>query len=146
MPRQAARRSIGVSTRGDFSRVSGAVLDTLVVKAMPMKRAYVFLFLTGLMLPGCGASLKGPALQGSGVSSGGDVVKDANNPWFVGDVHKVAYCLDLDPVSVSARRAVVESTVKKAFEFWHEEFVRLHDSFYVLDGLGLQEFVAMSQG
>ncbi len=113
------------------------------MKAIPMRRAYVFLLLIFLLLPGCGSSLKGPALQGSGVSSGGDVINDANNPWFVGNVHKVAYCLDHDPVSVSASRAVIESAIKKAFEFWHEEFIRLHDSFYVLDGLGLQEFVSI---
>ncbi len=60
--------------------------------------------------------------SGGWVSSGGELFKDAKNPWFVRNTEKVRYCIAVDEKSVSASPRVARDLVNKAISYWHAEF------------------------
>jgi hypothetical protein len=65
-----------------------------------------------------------PALAGGMVSSGGQLLRDANNPWWVRNTAQVRYCVEVDRKSISAAPARVEELVAEALRFWRGEFTR----------------------
>jgi hypothetical protein len=64
------------------------------------------------------------AHAGGMISSGGELLRDAHNPWWVKNTKSVKYCIEIDPASISASPVTIESMVAKAIEFWQGEFTR----------------------
>jgi hypothetical protein len=63
------------------------------------------------------------ALSGEGwVGSGGELFKDAHNPWFIKSTKEIRYCIVLDKVSISAELEIIEGEVLNAFNYWQNEF------------------------
>ncbi len=62
------------------------------------------------------------ALANSWVSSGGDLFRDANNPWWIQNKTQIIYCVAFDQATISANHAQAESVVKKVFENWLAEW------------------------
>ncbi|MBT4793119.1 MAG: hypothetical protein HON90_16220 [Halobacteriovoraceae bacterium] len=60
--------------------------------------------------------------EGGWHSSGGELFKDAHNPWFVKNTNTIKYCFEHDQSSFSANRATVELEISKAFNYWQKEF------------------------
>lgn len=62
------------------------------------------------------------------VISGGELFRDAKNPWFVRNLTKttytVRYCVQVDTASFSASPERVRVLVEKALAFWKDEFSR----------------------
>jgi hypothetical protein len=92
-------------------------------------------------LTSCGpkSSLPSPISHGDWISSGGENVKDGNNPWWLKNTKKIKYCIELDPKTFSASLERVTATVDKAFAYWKEEIPR--KPFLFNDIFGLQKMV-----
>lgn len=74
------------------------------------------------------------------VSSGGELFRDAKNPWFVRSTSMVQYCIRVESEGFSAPIAEVESAVKEGIQYWKGEFSRSNN---LADGtfeLGTQTF------
>ncbi|WP_413612504.1 hypothetical protein [Bdellovibrio sp. HCB-110] len=76
---------------------------------------------TLLLLPIC-LFVSLPIFAGPWISSGGDLLGDARNPWFVINTPKIRYCLKIDDSSFSASSNEVHASLQKALDFWHTEF------------------------
>lgn len=65
-----------------------------------------------------------PAASKSGgwVSGGGELVRDAQNPWFVQNTERVNYCIEVDPEHFHADRDMIGEKVKAALDLWQKEF------------------------
>jgi len=90
---------------------------------------------------GRGGNSQNSALRGGWVSSGGELFKDANNPWFVANTKKVTYCIAIDQESISASPAKIQTLIRKAIGYWKAEFGRF-DSYgnTVNPGIAIQDF------
>lgn len=64
----------------------------------------------------------GSVASAAWVSGGGELIKDANNPWFLSNTTDVTYCVSVDESAFSASREDIETAVDHAFTFWKEEF------------------------
>ncbi len=73
-------------------------------------------------------------------SSGGEFMRDRNNPWFVTNTKEVHYCIKSDPQGFSASIVKTSKTIEKAFAFWKREFADEDTSF----GVGTQTFIPSS--
>lgn len=62
--------------------------------------------------------------DGGIVSSGGQLFKDANHPWFLMDVKEVTYCIQLDSPSFSRTHQEVAQMVEEVIEYWKKQFQR----------------------
>ncbi len=71
-----------------------------------------------LMLPA------GAASAGGMVSSGGELLRDANNPWWVKNTARVSYCIEIDQKSISMPAARIAELVELAIAHWKSEFSR----------------------
>lgn len=58
------------------------------------------------------------------VSSGGELFRDAKNPWFVRSTKEVKYCIEIEKTNFSADLATVSNTIKEGFAYWKSEFNR----------------------
>lgn len=56
------------------------------------------------------------------VSSGGELFRDAKNPWFVKSVTQVNYCVQVDSKTISASPALVKQIITRALSYWQKEF------------------------
>ena len=79
------------------------------------------------------------ASQGGWVSSGGELFKDAHNPWFVRNTKEVFYCIEVDASSFSAKLDTIENQVQLALSYWQDEFERNFDDSKVQ--VGTQQFI-----
>ncbi len=70
-------------------------------------------------------------------SSGGELFKDANNPWFLKNTSSVNYCIEIDQEGVSLEKTAVHELIKLAIDYWKEELKGKGESL----GLGTQKFV-----
>lgn len=59
---------------------------------------------------------------GGWVSSGGESLIYAKNPWFLKNVTRVAYCLEMDETAFSISRAEAARAIAEAFTYWKSEF------------------------
>src|SRR5688572_4408729 len=87
-------------------------------------------------------SISSLAHAGSWVSSGGELFKDAHNPWFVRNTRDVNYCVQVAP-SISLSKEQVQEIVRQSITFWKAEFKRYYSNTPVQKGsflLGSQEF------
>lgn len=76
------------------------------------------------------------------VGSGGELFKDAHNPWFVKNTAKVSYCVEIDQPTVSADEATILSEIEFAIKYWKKEFQKANAT----NGpgafsIGTQEFI-----
>lgn len=79
--------------------------------------------------------------NGGWVGMGGELFKDARNPWFVKNTPEVFYCLKVDKASVSVDEAIIDNAIKASVAFWKSELSRATNQ--GLDGhfsLGTQTF------
>jgi hypothetical protein len=80
--------------------------------------------------------------EGGWIGSGGELFRDAHNPWFLKNVSKVTYCVRVDSSSISAERGTILKIIEESFKFWQKEFGK-QISILPEDGhynLGSQEF------
>jgi hypothetical protein len=61
---------------------------------------------------------------GGWVSSGGELFKDAKNPWFVRNTPLVRYCMQVDEPTVSATPRQVRQLISQALSYWQVEFAK----------------------
>lgn len=80
-----------------------------------LKNKYIILTFAGILL-------SGQVLCNGWVSSGGDLVKDQNNPWWIANTPKVPYCIAHDSESFSASIETVTTMVQKAIQYWKDSF------------------------
>lgn len=64
------------------------------------------------------------AFAGGWVSSGGELFKDAKNPWFVRNTEHVRYCVQVDEATVSASPRRIRELITQAISYWQGEFRR----------------------
>jgi len=85
-----------------------------------MKLLIVFLLL-GTSIVFAGADQKD---DGGWVGMGGELFKDARNPWFVKNTPDVYYCIQLDKKDMSVDEPTVAAAFTDALGFWKSEFSR----------------------
>lgn len=77
------------------------------------------------------------------VSSGGDLIKDANNPWFIQNKPSINYCIEFDPKSFSSTKQdtqlATETVLKNWLQEWSNYFTKRSSSKNVI--LGSQTLV-----
>lgn len=61
-------------------------------------------------------------LDGGWVSSGGDILKDGVNPWWLRNTTDVNFCIAIDEKSVTVDLFAVSVALEKALEFWKKDF------------------------
>ncbi len=59
---------------------------------------------------------------GGWVSGGGELIRDAKNPWFLNNTHQVKFCIISDETNFGVTREVEKEQILKAFSFWKKEF------------------------
>lgn len=62
------------------------------------------------------------AAAGNWSSGGGELIKDAHNPWFLENTKEVSYCIVVDEKNVSAPKHKIESLVRLAIDNWKKDF------------------------
>ncbi|MES2855765.1 MAG: hypothetical protein V4692_07875 [Bdellovibrionota bacterium] len=77
---------------------------------------------------------------GGWVSSGGELFKDAHNPWFLRNKPSVSYCVKVAAGSVSLDVAKVEEDVRASLEHWMVELKRASIPGEGNVELGMQKF------
>ncbi len=60
--------------------------------------------------------------EGGATSGGGYVYGYQSNPWFLGNVKTVRYCVDIDEGNFGPTRAQVEASIIRAIEMWKVAF------------------------
>ncbi len=58
------------------------------------------------------------ALAGGWVSGGGNILRNANNPWFLENTQVVEYCIMIDSVAFADLPTPVDILIEKALAFW----------------------------
>lgn len=53
---------------------------------------------------------------------GGELLKDARNPWFLSNIKEVTYCLKIDEAKFGVPLSVAKENLIKAINFWKTEF------------------------
>lgn len=91
-----------------------------------------------------GLMLASPAFAGWN-SGGGELVKDANNPWFVINTSVVKYCIVEDEANFGVSKQRAEDLIAEAFKEWKDEFAYQNQS-GVGTGIGAQDFVEAACG
>jgi len=79
--------------------------------------------------------------DGGWVSSGGELFRDAHNPWFVKNTKTVYYCIRIDQSTITAELNEIKSAVKDSIQYWTSELSRVDDG--TIEGrfnLGSQSF------
>jgi hypothetical protein len=70
------------------------------------------------------ATLASPALAGGWIGGGGELVKDANNPWWIENTTSVTYCVLQDEVNFHLAKPTARRRVREAIDYWKAEFAR----------------------
>ncbi|MDZ4662468.1 MAG: hypothetical protein SGJ18_12720 [Pseudomonadota bacterium] len=93
------------------------------------------------------------SFAGGMVSSGGELLKDAQNPWWVKNTTEVFYCIEVEEKSFSGDPASLEFTISKALDYWHKEHSRklvmstnkeIYNELQNQIGSGLQKFTKIN--
>lgn len=80
--------------------------------------------------------------EGGWVSSGGELFKDAHNPWFIKNTDKVYYCIKVDTSTISMPQEDVPHVVESAISFWKNEFQKAYEPETIgRFNLGSQDFI-----
>ncbi len=117
-----------------------------------MRKNLFFSFFGGLscLLFACGRPIvSGPAAEEGWVSSGGELIKGGQNPWWLKNTTVVNYCVQIDKDTVSASPERIAALIEKALGYWKSEFARRAEILPISDvmnlsfneiGVGAQEF------
>lgn len=62
------------------------------------------------------------AFAGGWVGGGGDILGNEFNPWFLGNVKSVSYCVFVNQHDVSLPEEKVRERIADAWHYWKEEF------------------------
>jgi hypothetical protein len=62
--------------------------------------------------------------EGGWVSSGGELFRDAHNPWFLRNTTTVYYCVKIDKNSISIDTPEVTSAIRDTLQYWKSEFIK----------------------
>ena len=81
------------------------------------KKSVIFVFIISIFLSNNSFSAGG----GWG-SSGGELINDLYNPWWIKNTTEVKYCIEIDQDTISAKPVKIKYIIKKAFEYWKNEF------------------------
>lgn len=65
--------------------------------------------------------------DGGWIGSGGELFKDAHNPWFVRNTPEISYCIQVAPTSISVSQEKVRQAVHAALSYWKDELTRASD-------------------
>lgn len=121
-----------------------------------MRKALTYFLL--LLLTGCGSSIQSPTVDGNTspggrladgwVSSGGELLRDGRNPWFLKNTKEVKYCIRIDGGTVSASETFVDEVFQIAVKAWRNDIARVIQAArkytanpeYDADGVGSQTF------
>src|SRR5262249_43703857 len=69
------------------------------------------------------SGIKAASNSGSGwASSGGELLNDSQNPWWVKNTRAVQYCIDVDTVGFSASLDKAREAVEGALKYWKDQF------------------------
>jgi hypothetical protein len=101
-----------------------------------MKKA-ILVFLAVLLLLPLAGQAHSHRDTGEWGGSGGEFIKDQNNPWFLVNTKQVSYCIEIDSAGFSAPPEKVRSLIEMAIQYWKGELAK-HSQ--VL-GVGIQDFV-----
>lgn len=66
------------------------------------------------------------AHAGGWVSGGGELHRDARNPWWLQNTKEVSYCIQIDSASFDLSLNSAKAKVEKAFSYWKKEFKQLN--------------------
>ena len=87
------------------------------------------------------------AMAGAWSSSGGELIRDAHNPWFLANTPRVSYCIKVGPDFSEQSIASLDAHIIRAVSYWEEHvaMARPYFRFLLIDGspllLGTQTFV-----
>src|SRR3989344_2617793 len=89
---------------------------------------FIFVFLVSANVFAKNPELVNPFVDGKDdggwVGMGGELFKDARNPWFVKNTKDVYYCIQLDKKDMSIDEASVSTAFTDAVNYWKGEFSR----------------------
>ncbi|MGZ3797395.1 MAG: hypothetical protein ACXVB1_13565 [Pseudobdellovibrionaceae bacterium] len=117
------------------------------IQFFPSLLISIFLMLS---LPAIAHPLKnsGNTMGGSGdggwIGMGGELFKDARNPWFVKNTQQVFYCIQLEKKDMSIDETAANAAFNDALNFWKEEFFRAMHSTDGSFALATQDFKKVS--
>ncbi|MFZ3229705.1 MAG: hypothetical protein WA160_05845 [Pseudobdellovibrio sp.] len=60
--------------------------------------------------------------NGGWVSSGGELFRDAKNPWFVRNTLVVNYCVLVDNSTISATTDEIQTVIEDGLQYWQQQF------------------------
>lgn len=60
--------------------------------------------------------------EGGYVGGGGELIADAQNPWFLPNTKSVKYCIEIDEVNFGQRLETIRPRIQNAFAFWKKQF------------------------
>lgn len=86
----------------------------------------------------------GASAQAGWTSGGGELIRDANNPWFLQNTKTVNYCIEIDEPHMGLSRERARHLIRTAIENWKLEFrtsSRPAQLKYHQIAVGTQEFV-----
>lgn len=78
------------------------------------------------------------------ISSGGNIINDSGNPWWLRNTEEVRWCLELDAETVSVGPAQVTALFDRALAYWRHEFTILGESGDTVPSLGTQRFAQVA--
>ena len=87
-------------------------------------------FITGSVFTGM--TLLGAIGHAGWSSGGGELIRDANNPWFLSNTKDVKYCIQIDEKNFGQTKQQVRERIGKALQFWQ---IQLKDLEYLEFGL-----------
>jgi hypothetical protein len=64
--------------------------------------------------------------SGTITSGGGYIYGYESNPWFLGNVNTVRYCIDLDEANFGVRREMAAAAIERSIASWKKTFARAH--------------------
>lgn len=64
------------------------------------------------------------AQAGGWISSGGELLENSRNPWFIQNTTEVHYCVQIDAAGISLGREKVELAVSQSIDYWKSELGR----------------------
>jgi len=86
---------------------------------------------------------------GGWTSGGGELIRDAHNPWFLSNTKEVSYCIQINEKEFGQNKEFVRLRIQKAIQFWKTQLTELtyHSPFYQMGfnfHLGTQNFTEVS--
>jgi hypothetical protein len=60
------------------------------------------------------------------VSSGGDLLEDSRNPWWVNNTREVEFCIAIDRATVETDDRLIEAAFREAVYYWEQQFFHYH--------------------